>query len=91
MIAALARGYAGASTDTGHTGGSASFGPGHPEKVIDFGWRAVHEMTVTAKVVIAAYYDPRPRYAYWNGCPAGGRQGRRCASRRCSRRTKLPG
>ena len=35
-----------ASTDTGHTGGGASFALGHPEKVMDFGWRAVHEMTV---------------------------------------------
>ena len=47
--AALARGYATSSTDTGHTGGGASLALGHPEKVIDFGWRAVHEMTVAAK------------------------------------------
>src|SRR5205809_6146826 len=39
MMAALARGYATSSTDTGHTGNTASFAPGHPEKVIDFGWR----------------------------------------------------
>ena len=45
----LARGYAASSTDTGHDGGSASFALGHPEKLIDFGWRAVHEMTVTSK------------------------------------------
>ena len=43
MKTALSRGYEVSSTDTGHTGGSASFGLGHPEKVIDFGWRAVHE------------------------------------------------
>ena len=49
---ALRRGYAAASTDTGHTGngGDASFALGHPEKLIDFGYRAVHEMTVTAMV-----------------------------------------
>ena len=46
MATALGRGYATSSTDTGHAGGSASFALGHPEKVIDFGWRAVHEMTV---------------------------------------------
>ena len=81
MAAALARGYAAAATDTGHTGNTASFGLGHPEKVIDFGWRAVHEMTVAAKLVIAAYYDAGPRYAYWNGCSAGGRQGMKEAQR----------
>src|SRR5258705_10645168 len=35
MANALARGYAASSTDTGHSGGSAQFGLGHPEKVID--------------------------------------------------------
>src|SRR5262249_62256204 len=49
MAAALRRGYATASTDTGHTGNSASFGLGHPEKVIDFGWRAVHETAGAAQ------------------------------------------
>ena len=39
------------------TGGGASFALGHPEKLIDFGWRAVHEMTVAAKKIVAAYYD----------------------------------
>jgi feruloyl esterase len=75
MAGALTRGYAAASTDTGHSGGSASFALGHPEKVIDFGWRAVHEMTVAAKAIIAAFYDSGPRWSYWNGCSAGGRQG----------------
>src|SRR5204862_140444 len=55
-------------------GGSASFALGHPEKVIDFGWRAVHEMTVTSKKIIAAYYDAAPKFSYWSGCSAGGRQ-----------------
>jgi hypothetical protein len=38
------------STDTGHEGSieDASFALGHPEKVVDFGYRAVHEMTVKA-------------------------------------------
>ena len=35
----MQRGYAAAMTDTGHEGGSASFAMGHPEKVIDFGYR----------------------------------------------------
>jgi feruloyl esterase len=81
MITALARGYATSSTDTGHAGGSASFALGHPEKVIDFGWRAVHEMTVISKKIIATYYDAAPRFSYWVGCSAGGRQGMKEAQR----------
>ena len=81
MAAALARGYATSSTDTGHLGNTASFGLGHPEKVIDFGWRSVHEMTVAAKQVIAAHYDDELTYAYWNGCSAGGRQAMKEAQR----------
>lgn len=76
MSAALARGYAVASTNTGHdgTGGDASFALGHPEKLIDFGPRAVHEMTVKAKAIITAYYGNAPKRSYWNGCSTGGRQ-----------------
>src|SRR5579863_3691832 len=44
MANALAAGYASASTDTGHTGNNAEFAMGHPEKLTDFAWRAVHEM-----------------------------------------------
>jgi feruloyl esterase len=81
MMTALLRGYATGSTDTGHAGGSASFALGHPEKVADFGWRAVHEMSVTSKKVIAAYYTAGPQFSYWNGCSAGGRQGMKEAQR----------
>jgi feruloyl esterase len=74
LMTALGRGYAAASTDTGHAGGSASFGLGHPEKVVDFGWRSVHEMTVASKKIVAAFYESGPKFSYWNGCSAGGRQ-----------------
>lgn len=74
MAEALRRGYATSSTDTGHVGGSASFGMGHPEKVIDFAYRSEHEMAVTSKAVINAYYGSAPKFSYWNGCSAGGRQ-----------------
>lgn len=46
MSAALGRGYATSSTDTGHVGATAAFTLGHPEKLVDFGYRSVHEMTV---------------------------------------------
>jgi len=81
LMTAIGRGYAASSTDTGHTGGSASFALGQPEKVIDFGWRAVHEMTATAKKIVAAYYNADPKYSYWNGCSAGGRQAMKEAQR----------
>ena len=42
--------------------------------MIDFGYRAVHELTVAAKAVIAAYYGNGPKLSYWNGCSTGGRQ-----------------
>jgi feruloyl esterase len=77
MSGPLARGYAIASTNTGHLGteGDGGFALGHPEKLIDFGYMAVHEMTVKAKAIIAAYYGNAPRVSYWNGCSTGGRQG----------------
>src|SRR5579885_1178908 len=75
MAEALRAGYATASTDTGHTGGSGKFALGHPEKLIDFGWRSEHEMTVKAKAIAKAFYGAAPRLSYWNGCSTGGRQG----------------
>jgi hypothetical protein len=75
--APLARGYAVAATDTGHVGNglTADFAVGHPEKLVDFGYRAVHEMTVAAKQTIAAFYGDKPKISLWNSCSTGGRQG----------------
>jgi feruloyl esterase len=81
LAAALQEGYATASTDTGHKGGNANFAIGHPEKVVDFAYRAVHESTVKAKALITAHYDRGPRLSYWNGCSTGGRQGLMAAQR----------
>jgi feruloyl esterase len=75
MAEALKRGYATASTDTGHTGNTAAPFLGHPEKLVDFAYRAVHEMTVTAKAIIRAFYDTSPKLSHFNGCSLGGRQG----------------
>jgi feruloyl esterase len=75
MAQAVAGGYATAGTDTGHVGNTASFVPGHPERLVDYGYRAVHEMTVAAKAVIRSFYESAPQYSYWNGCSTGGRQG----------------
>ena len=78
---ALRRGYAASSTDTGHVGGSGSFALGHPEKLTDFAYRAVHEMTVQAKAIMTAFYGRGPQRSYWDGCSSGGRQGLKEAQR----------
>jgi feruloyl esterase len=75
MAAAVAAGYATASTDTGHRGNNADFAPGHPEKVVDFGYRAIHETAVAAKALIQRNYGSAPRLSYFSGCSQGGRQG----------------
>jgi hypothetical protein len=79
MAAAVREGYATAGTDTGHTDAGhrsvdASFALGHPEKVKDFGWRAIHEMTLKAKAIIAAYYGMQPTHSYFASCSDGGRE-----------------
>jgi len=70
----VAKGYAATGSNTGHEGGANSI-IGHPEKLIDWGFRAVHETTVTAKAIIAAHYGSGPKYSYWDACSTGGRQG----------------
>ncbi|MBV9809371.1 MAG: tannase/feruloyl esterase family alpha/beta hydrolase [Solirubrobacterales bacterium] len=79
---AIQQGYATAGTDTGHVadGGQGAFalnpdGTLNWQLIDDFSYLGIHEMTVTSKAVIAAYYGSGPRYAYWNGCSTGGRQG----------------
>jgi feruloyl esterase len=76
LMVALKQGFAAASTDTGHSGksGDARFALGHPEKLIDFGYRSVHLMSVDAKAIIAKVYGNPVRYSYWNGCSTGGKQ-----------------
>jgi feruloyl esterase len=64
MATALAAAYAMASTKTGHSGNNADFILGHPEKATDFAYRAVHEMTVAAKAVVAAYYGKPAARSY---------------------------
>jgi feruloyl esterase len=75
MGSALKRGYATASTDTGHVGNTAIEMLDRPEKFVDYAYRAVHEMTVAAKSVTGAFYGNGPRLSYFNGCSTGGRQG----------------
>jgi feruloyl esterase len=73
LATGVKRGYAIAGTDTGHTGGAASMA-GHPEKMIDFAHRALHETTVKSKAIVAAFYGSGPKFSYFNACSTGGRQ-----------------
>jgi hypothetical protein len=76
-LAGLVRqGYAAASTDTGHQASpfDAAWALGHPEKVVDFGHRAIHEMTLKAKSIIRAFYGKDPRRSYFEGGSGGGHQ-----------------
>lgn len=73
---ALMQGYASAATDTGHAGNgaTATWALNHPEKIVDFGYRAIHEMTVVGKATTKAFYGDTPKYAYFASCSNGGRQ-----------------
>src|ERR1700737_2073574 len=76
LASALRRGFATAATDTGHAAGvtDAKWALGHHEKVVDFGYRAVHETAETAKAVIAAFYGDGPKKSYFSSCSNGGRE-----------------
>jgi feruloyl esterase len=76
LAGAVAQGYATAATDTGHaaSGTDASWALGHPEKVVDFAYRAIHEMTLTGKATVRAFYGDSPKHAYFGNCSNGGRQ-----------------
>jgi feruloyl esterase len=74
MATALGLGYATASTDTGHEGGELEFGVGHPEKVTDWAFRAIHVTAEIAKLVIRNNAGRFPERSYFNGCSTGGHQ-----------------
>lgn len=87
---AVRKGFAAASTDTGHDAAKeplATFAYVTPEnpnghrKFLDFAYLSVHETAALAKQVIQTYYGSAPRYSYWVGCSTGGRQGLQEAQR----------
>lgn len=83
LVEAVQRGYAGTSTDTGHAadGENVQWAKGHPEKLIDYGHRAIHLMTVNAKAIVKAYYGEAPKRSYFASCSNGGRQALMTAQR----------
>ena len=74
---ALADGYATAGTDDGHDAkpADASWALGHPEKVVDYGYRAVKETRDAARAILRAHTGREPKFSYFTGCSAGGRDG----------------
>ena len=73
LDAGLARGYASASTDTGHSADDPSWESNQAKK-IDYGHRGTHVTAVSAKAITAAFYGEAPAHAYFDGCSNGGRQ-----------------
>jgi hypothetical protein len=73
---AVSQGYASAATDTGHAGSDsdATWALNHPEKVIDFGYRAIHEMTQRSRSIIKAFYGSSAKRSYFASCSDGGRE-----------------
>src|SRR5215510_1910072 len=80
LATGVRRGYATASTDTGHEGGGGPWMQ-NQQKLIDFGYRAVHEMSEKGKAIISAFYGNAARLSYFNGCSAGGRQALKAAQK----------
>ena len=84
MQVALRLGYATAATDTGHNvsdGPNGMFALGHPEKIVDFAYRALHDTTVESKRLIKTMYSRSAQLSYYKGCSTGGRMGIMAATR----------
>src|SRR2546425_8943874 len=78
MRTALVRGYATASTDTGHVSSGSfdsSWALNRPDLIADFGHRGLHVMTVNGKEITCAFYGKSANYSYYVGCSKGGQQG----------------
>lgn len=73
---ALLAGYAVSGTDTGHKGGTfdARWALDHPEKIVDYGYRAIHETAERSKAMINAFYGEAPKHSYFDSCSNGGRE-----------------
>ncbi len=82
MVEPLEAGYATLATDNGHVtdanapngGSDNSWALGHPQKMVDFAWRAVHVSSIAAKAVIEKFYGRHAAESYFVGCSTGGRQ-----------------
>ena len=80
--AALARGFAVVTTDTGHKGEvfDATF-MREQQAGLDFAYQAVGRVAVLAKQIVALHYGKPVAHAYFAGCSTGGREGMLMAQR----------
>jgi feruloyl esterase len=69
----LERGYAAASTDTGHVSSDETWGANRA-KEIDYGHRGTHVTAVAGKALAKSFYGQAVQHAYFDGCSNGGRQ-----------------
>jgi hypothetical protein len=76
LAESVLNGYASSSTDTGHQAGAtdARWALGHTEKIVDFGYRAIHETAEKSKTIIGAFYGAPAKHSYFSSCSNGGRQ-----------------
>jgi hypothetical protein len=77
MIRPLIGGAAVAGTDDGHEGPTQAGAEwaSHPERIIDYGYRAVHLTAAISKMIAAGFYGSQPKQSYFLGCSTGGREG----------------
>jgi feruloyl esterase len=77
----LVKGYATAITDTGHLVANPTWeytAPRAPDmpKIVDYFYRAVHDVTIASKLLVKAYYHTETiRRSYFDGCSNGGKMG----------------
>jgi hypothetical protein len=76
LTASVLGGYASSSTDTGHKGTATDgqWALGHPEKIVDFGYRAIHQTAEQSKAIVHAFYEEDVKRSYFSSCSNGGRQ-----------------
>lgn len=68
------RGYAAASTDSGHKASDETWLLGRPDRAANYAERANHLLAIKGKALTAAYFGAPPRKAIFVGCSGGGRQ-----------------
>ena len=82
MVPGLKRGYATASSDSGHIGTSivdATSADRNPQGERDWGWRSIGETNRVATALIEAFYGDGAERAYFQGCSTGGRMANQAA------------
>lgn len=76
-------GYSAVATDAGHQAdpSDSQWALGQPEKIIDYGHRAIHLAAVHGKAVTEAYFGRKPDRSYFSAYSNGGRQALMLAQR----------